>query len=402
MRVMDDQAQPAMPCTSQRLVVLRPLRALLSCGCLLLALAACAPQANLPPVEEGQVDAEAKIQRELALRGTVAWLDQLQRVGWNIRAKNVELCAERTVYASGVNFLELDDYTKEKRDLVKEVLGISWRPTVFEVAPGSPAAVAGLRRGDIVVGIGGEKVENKKQAAERLGKGITAGKPVSIDVERAGELLELTLTPVKICAYPVRLKFDAVVNAFADGDNITVHLGLMKALKSDDELAAIVGHEMAHNTQLHIRDKSMNAMLGHMLIDLPTVLLTGVNPNVGNRLGYNMFSQEYEFEADYVGLYYTARAGYDVHHVGDLWRRMAMEYPEGISKGTTHPCTSQRYVALTSGAAEIDRKRAQGLELRPEMKAAQKAAAKAKEEPKKAAEAKDAPEELPGADSLPQ
>jgi len=340
----------------------------------LCVLGACAPQANLPQVDAGQVDAEARIQQEMVLRSSVDILDRLDRVGWNIRASSADLCGDTVAYSLGLNFLELDDYAKEKRDIAQHVLGVHWRPTVFQAAPGGPADKAGLRRGDVVAAVAGKKVTDKKHLNESLSELIKTGDPVEMTVERGGAPLTFTLTPAKLCFYPVILSPSADVNAFANGTNITVCTGMMKFVKSDDELAAVVGHEMAHNTQRHIRSKQVNALIGQVLLDLPMILLTGYNPGVGQNIGASMFSPEYEAEADYVGLYYTARAGYDIHNVADVWRRMSIENPKGISMVTTHPSNSQRFVALAADAAEIDRKRAEGRELKPEMKGGAKPA----------------------------
>lgn len=338
----------------------------------LAALCACSPQVNTPQLDKAEVDAEARIQHEMVLRDSVAKLDRLYRVAWNIRAKNADLCFDRQALSFGVNFLELDDYKAERRDVVKSVLGVHWRPTVFQLAPGGPAEAAGMRRGDVVVAVDNELVQHKKKIREAFNTARKTAAPVLVDVERDGELLEFTLAPAKLCGYPVSLKPSNELNALADGDNIFVYLGMLKFVKSDDELAAILGHEMAHNTQKHIRDKTVNAVIGKVLIDLPTLLFLGVDTHLGERLGGNMFSPQYEAEADYVGLYYTARAGYDIHNVADVWRRMSVENPGGITLVTTHPSHSQRFVGLTADAAEIDKKRAEGLPLVPEMKDAPK------------------------------
>lgn len=342
---------------------------LLSTLCALL-LCACAPQANLPELDMGSVDAEAKVQRTMVLRNSVDHLDRLSRVAWNVRAQNAELCGNKTVSGVGLSFLELDDYPKEQRELMQEVLHVSWRPTVFQVPPGSPGDVAGLRRGDIVIQVANVKVENKKHVRKILKEAVAKGGDFPVEVERAKERMTYVIKPVKLCDYPVLLDKNPEVNAYADGEKIVVYMGLMKFVKSDDELAAIVAHELAHSTQDHIRDKTVNAALGQWLVDLPLTVLIGVNPDVGRRLGWGLYSQTYEFEADYVGLYYTARAGYSIRQVSDTWRRMALDDPKGISLGTTHPSTSQRFVALGAAADEIEHKRKAGIELRPERKGA--------------------------------
>ncbi len=341
---------------------------LLACVLGALFLCSCAPQANVPQVDTASADAEAKYQQTLVLRDSVEKLDRLNRVAWNIRARNAELCGDVVTRGTGLTLLELDDYAKEKRDLAREVLGLTTPPTVFQAPPGSPAEQAGLKRGDIVRLVGGVKPENKKQARELIAAAVKKGEDVPIEVERAGEHLALVIKPVSLCDYPIVLDQSEVVNAYADGSKIIVNRGMLKFVQSDDELAGILGHEMAHNTRKHIRDMQVNSTLGRLLIDLPVTVFTGVNPNLGWQLGRAMYSQEYEFEADYVGLYYTARAGYDTRCVPEIWRRMALDNPKGITMGSTHPSTSKRYVALDAGVAEINAKRAAGQPLRPEIK----------------------------------
>lgn len=345
-----------------------PFPRIVFCALCALLLCACAPQANVPQVGAASVDAEAKYQQTLVLRDSVDKADRLARVSWNILAANAELCGDTVERGVGLSFLELDDYKKEQREFVKEMLGISWRPTVFQAPPGSPGAIAGLRRGDIVLAIAGLKPENKKQAREALEDALEKGGDIPIEVERAGQPLALVLKPMLVCDYPVVLDMDPEVNAYADGSRIIVNMGMLKFVRSDDELGGIIGHELAHNTRRHMRDKQRNATLGRLLIDLPVAVFTGVNPNLGWQLGRNMYSQEYEFEADYVGLYHSARAGYDTRSVAEIWRRMALDDPRAITMGTTHPSTSKRFVALDAGGAEIAAKRKAGKPLRPEIK----------------------------------
>lgn len=337
-------------------------------GLCVVALCACAPQASVPHVGEASADVEAKYQQTLVLRDSVEKIDRLSRVSWRILSSNVELCGDTVERGLGLSFLELDDYDKDKRELVREVLGLSWRPTVFQVPPGSPGELAGLKRGDVVQFVAGVKPENKSQARKLLEQAVDKGGDVPIEVERAGKHLAVVLKPVQLCAYPVVLDRSQVVNAYADGEKIIVTMGMMKFVKSDDELAGVLGHELAHNTRKHIRDKQVNSTLGRLLIDLPVAVFTGVNPNLGWQLGRSLYSQEYEFEADYVGLYHTARAGYDTRTVAEFWRRMALDNPKGITIGTTHPSSSKRFVALDAGGAEIAGKRQAGQPLRPDMK----------------------------------
>jgi S1-C subfamily serine protease len=70
---------------------------------------------------------------------------------------------------------------------------------LIDIAPGSPAAAAGLRAEDIVVGLGGVPVE-RTEDLQRLLSGEAIDHPQSVTVLRAGDLIELTIRPVELTA----------------------------------------------------------------------------------------------------------------------------------------------------------------------------------------------------------
>lgn len=173
----------------------------------------------------------------------------------------------------------------------------------------------------------------------------------------------------RACDYPVTVWEEPTINAFATGSKIFITSGMIKFCKSDDELALVLGHELAHNTMSHIDAKRGNGLLMSFLIDGPIIALTGVNPGIGRNIGEGMHSQGFESEADYVGMYNTARAGFDIDGVSDLWRRMATEHPTAIYTATTHPTTANRFVVLEATRDEINAKKAAGQQLEPNMQA---------------------------------
>jgi hypothetical protein len=81
-----------------------------------------------------------------------------------------------------------------------------------------------------------------------------------------------------------------------------------------------------------------------------------------------------------VGLYYVARAGYDIEHAADFWRRMAVNEPKAMQGGLTHPSAPARFVALEAARDEIKAKIAAGKPLVPEMKEAEAVVRKAEED----------------------
>jgi predicted Zn-dependent protease len=109
-----------------------------------------------------------------------------------------------------------------------------------------------------------------------------------------------------------------------------------------------------------------------VLADLAVVLLSRGqvrNTNFG-QIGAGSYSQEFEAEADYVGLYIMANAGMPITDAPKFWRRMAAANPSDIKTSHTasHPSTSYRMVALEEAVKEISAKINNGEPLVPNMK----------------------------------
>ena len=178
------------------------------------------------------------------------------------------------------------------------------------------------------------------------------------------ELLDKRTTD---CSYQYKLVEGANLNAQADGKTVYLFTGMMRFVESDDELAVIVGHEMAHNMLGHIDQKRGAAILG-AIIDGVFAGATGVNTQGAfSRAASNAYSQEFEAESDYLGVYLAERAGYDITVAPDLWRRMGIEHTDSIAAryGATHPSTPERSVALSEAIAEIGLKNIENVALVP-------------------------------------
>ena len=175
------------------------------------------------------------------------------------------------------------------------------------------------------------------------------------------------------CYYRFSIKEDEVLNAYADGKNVVVNTGMMNFLENDDELATILGHELAHNMMGHVEASGTNQMAGAfvgILIDSIAasqgVSTGGAFGSLGRSVGHLTYSVDFEEEADYVGLFIMSRAGYDADKAPDVWRRMSIESPNSIYNSTTHPSNAARYVALKKTIREIEYKRQKRLALLPE------------------------------------
>lgn len=141
----------------------------------------------------------------------------------------------------------------------------------------------------------------------------------------------------------------------APGGKITFYTGIIRKLKlTDAEIAAIMGHEVAHALREHGRERVSRAMGQELLLNLAL----GGNPNsaeqikfaqqVSNLLITLPHSRDNETEADRIGLELMARAGYDPYVAVNVWRKMSAatggQGPEFLS---THPSHGSRIKDLT-------------------------------------------------------
>jgi predicted Zn-dependent protease len=144
------------------------------------------------------------------------------------------------------------------------------------------------------------------------------------------------------------------VNAWCmPGGKIAVYTGLIEKLNlTDDELAAVMGHEIAHALREHARERmarQMATQTGTAIGAVALEIFTGVrlDPNLAGTVSQAMFvlpnSREAEQEADRIGVELAARGGYDPRAAVTLWQKMGKvggnAPPEWLS---THPSNESR------------------------------------------------------------
>ena len=183
------------------------------------------------------------------------------------------------------------------------------------------------------------------------------------------------MLPGQACDFRVRLSPDDVKNAYADGKNIVIYKGMMDFFRTDEDVALVVSHELAHNAMKHIDAKQKNAVIGGLvglLLDVAAAA-GGINTNgdftrLGSNMGAGVYSVDFEQEGDYVGLYFMANAGYNVDDAATFWRRMATTNSKSITMKTSHPTTPERFIALEATVKEIKQKVENCQPLKPELK----------------------------------
>jgi beta-barrel assembly-enhancing protease len=184
----------------------------------------------------------------------------------------------------------------------------------------------------------GKIVEQGSDGKEQvLGTLKTEGPEVDRARRIVGRLLPAYVRPESVRVYVVDNK---EWNAMAMANySIYVFSGIMKDL-DDDEMAIVLGHELTHATHEHSRRQAQKGLYAGAMGQAANLGLSQVKSGVARdvakttaALGLtafgNVYSREYEDQADRVGLRYVYEAGYDYRKAPALWRRFAEKYGDG-------------------------------------------------------------------------
>jgi len=162
--------------------------------------------------------------------------------------------------------------------------------------------------------------------------------------------------------WEVNLLGDPQLNAFCiPGGKIAFFYGILEKLKlEDDEVAAIMGHEVAHALREHARERVGKSTFTNGVVALGSALL-GLGDvgrglaNIGAQLANLKFSREDETEADLVGIELAARAGYDPAAAVRLWEKMMTANkgapPQWLS---THPASATRIRDIQANLPKVE------------------------------------------------
>ena len=158
------------------------------------------------------------------------------------------------------------------------------------------------------------------------------------------------------------------VNAFCmPGGKIVVYEGILPVARTDDELATVIAHEVAHAVAKHSNERLSQAMLrqyggqalGQILSgsSAGTQVIGNILYNVGGKLIFELpYSRKQEYEADQIGLYLMALAGYDYHNAPNLWVKMASRSGGGNQSEviSSHPNDQNRIKAIREEIPRVE------------------------------------------------
>lgn len=198
------------------------------------------------------------------------------------------------------------------------------------------------------------KSAQKSTNATQTAMVVRVGKNIAAATERYLRSNGLS-DEIKEFAWEFNLVKSDEINAFCmPGGKIVVYEGLMKLVSSDDELAVVLGHEVAHAVAKHSNERISQQMLtqygaqilGQTLSQKSEMVqaIAGTVYGVGAQYGVTLpFSRKHETEADYMGLILMTMAGYNPDKAVTFWQKMSVssggKVPEFMS---THPSDARR------------------------------------------------------------
>lgn len=261
------------------------------------------------------------------------------------------------VLFTGLLVSEADDYVKAlfNLDIDKGVV-------IIGVIGNSPAMRAGVSAGDVLLEVNGQRIRDIKDIQKALYE-RSVGDTLNIahlKLQRGGQPLTKRLL---LWYEPLSVNFQVAnsqeINAGAIPGLIVVTTGLLNFVNSDEELAAILSHEIAHLARRHSEKMKKKNLIPSLLIALASGAATGliigpmpvgvVSPfdvagDIINAALRSKFSRDLERKADYYGILYMCRSGFDPESAIDIYERFGIEVPESRMRSflSTHPPIQER------------------------------------------------------------
>jgi predicted Zn-dependent protease len=231
------------------------------------------------------------------------------------------------------------------------------------------SSLANLVPADQIEGAAGEQYQQLLQQAARQNALAPADHPQLMRLRAIARRLVPHVMAPNLKSTPraarwhweVNLIGSKQINAFCmPGGKIAFYYGILDQLKlNDDEVAMVMGHEMAHALREHARERMGKTTATNGLIELGAALFGLGNggrylANIGGQLLTLRFSRDDESEADKVGLDLAARAGYDPRAGVSLWHKMGQASksapPQWLS---THPPGAARIQQIESNLPAV-------------------------------------------------
>ncbi len=269
-------------------------------------------------------------------------------VSYRLSIANRAFCRSALVPQPGFVLQGIEQFAQADRAAAARNYGLGSHKAVLAVVPGSPADRAGLAADDQLVSVNGQLLEDGpaaasptrafvEQAQAKIVEAMRRG-AITLGVSRARGRADISFKAEVGCASAVELVPGKDVNAWADGSRVVVSSAILARCRTDDDLALVIAHEMAHNLLHH------------------PARLVAAHGSTSGRLGLigsgSAEMRETEEEADDLAVKLAKAAAYDLRgteaFMSDLLRG------DGAARAaSTHPATARRLALLRAAIGSL-------------------------------------------------
>jgi Zn-dependent protease with chaperone function len=271
-------------------------------------------------------------------------------VAYRLSVANRPLCGHVLAPQLGFVLHGIEQYAPADREQAARSLGLGSQVGVMAVVTGSPAQRAGLGAGDQLLSVNGHELggvapgvvptrSRVEQTQQMIEEEMRAGH-VMLRVRAGGIVRVVQFDAESGCATNVELVPGDAVNAWADGTHVMVSDGLLARCATDDDLALVIGHEMAHNLLHHRQRLAAEGISANSL--LPATA------------GASRAMQETEEEADRLAVGLAMAAAYDLGYAEPFLSGL-LDHAAPVA--ATHPAPTQRLALLRAAIADARRGR---------------------------------------------
>lgn len=270
--------------------------------------------------------------------------ERLTRVSYRLSAASAGRCAHPEML-TGMTLHDIAAYSHRERKAIEGELHLGMGFGVRLIVPDSVAANAGLKAGDTIVRVNGKELGTfgtsliRRSASyartaefELLLETELRRGPAQLVVIRGESLVTITLHAAQGCGGKPVFYDEGGVNAWADGTYVAVTSKMIDFAQTDEELAFVLAHEMAHNILRHGEKLKGRSMLLASL-------------GVGSKK-----IKGAEIEADILGTKILASAGYSTNGALALLDRSRPM--QAMSLSLTHPSISKRMSLVQATARD--------------------------------------------------
>jgi predicted metallopeptidase len=266
-------------------------------------------------------------------------------IAYRLTTANAPLCRD-LVPVAGWAIHGLGQYDPALRDAARASFGFETPIAVEAVVPGGPAARAGVAANDSLAAINGTPLDaapgakadsRARDATNMLVARQSPRTPLRVDLVRDGKSRTVAIAAVAGCPSSFEVLLGPGMAASADGSIVQVAVRFFERY-SDDQVAVVVAHELAHNILRH------RARLDAAKVNRGLLAEIGRNGRLFRRT---------EAEADLLGVHLLRNAGYDPQSAVAFWRDHGGDVDGGLFRSRTHPASKARAAAIAAELARL-------------------------------------------------